>query len=185
MTSVELGNNERLTVEPKRDLLRLYPAIGGTRIQLQFGVSTSAPTPSVSALPFAFAADLYASRVINQNERFVCRLTGEYLVTPTPNSAALTLTGLISGDQLREIEDLRSGDYLRLHLVLAVSTTVEGRPQQHRGDEYVDVSPGEWGTELARVEAARVCGGASSDADCCRVRDGDPPHPRGPRPDAQ
>jgi hypothetical protein len=154
MTVVEVGDNERLTVEPRRNLLRLWPAVAGARIELQFSVATVVPTPTVSVAPFHFTADLYASRVMHQYERMVCQLTAEHLVTPTANGAQLTLTGFISHEQLREIEDLRRGEHLQLHLVLAASTTINGTPRRHRGDEHVDISSGEWATELDRVDAA-------------------------------
>ncbi|RSM49271.1 hypothetical protein DMB66_45235 [Actinoplanes sp. ATCC 53533] len=154
MTTVELGNNERLNVEPRRNLLHLQPAAAGVRIELHYSVATVVPAPTVSASPFSFTADLYASRDMNQGERMVCRLTAEYLVTPTPNGAQLTLSGFISTEQLAVLENMRAGEHLRLHLVLAASTTVDGLPQRYRGDEHVDVSAGEWGTELARVDTA-------------------------------
>lgn len=151
---VDVGNNEQLTVDPRRDLLRLYPAAAGARIELNYSVATMLPSPTASAVPFHFAADLYASRVMRQNERMVCRLTADHLVTPTARGTQLTLSGFISNDQIREIEQLRVGEHLQLHLVLAASTTINGIPQLNRGDEYVAVGPGEWATELSRVDAA-------------------------------
>jgi len=156
MTVVEVGNNERLSVEPRRDLLRLYPAIAGARIELQYSVATVTPNPTVSAASFYFTADLYASRVMRQQERMVCRLTAESLVAPIASGAVVTLIGFISGEQLREIEALRVGEHLHLRLVLAASTTVDGTSQRFRGDEYVTITPGEWATELTRVDAATV-----------------------------
>ena len=154
MTTVEVGNNERIGFEPKRNVLRLTQAAAGARIELQFAVSTVVPNPTVSVLPFQVDADLFVSRFSNQNERMVCRLSGEYLVSPTPNGAHLTLAGYIGTDQLREIEEMRAGGDFSLRLVLLASTVVDGAPRMHRGDEHLPMRSGEWASEIERVDAA-------------------------------
>jgi hypothetical protein len=154
MATVEVGNNERIGFEPKRHVLRLVPAAGGARIELLFSVSSVVPNPTVSVLPFQVDADLFASRLSNQNERMVCRLSGEHLISPTPNGAQLTLAGFIGAEQLREIEEIRAGGDLFLHLVLFASTVVDGTLRMHRGDEHLPILSGEWAPQMERVDAA-------------------------------
>jgi hypothetical protein len=154
ITTVDLGNSERLTFEARREVLRLYPAAAGARIELQFAVAAVVPNTTTSTGPFHISADLYASRVRNQGERMVCRLTPTHLVTPTAHGAYVTLAGIITNEQLREIEEYRASQDLTLHLTLSVTTSTVTGPQMYRGDEYVEIRPGEWATELDRVEAA-------------------------------
>jgi hypothetical protein len=154
MTTIEVGNNERIGFEPRRHVLRLVPAAGGARIQLEFAVSAVVPNPVVSVLPFQVNGDLWFSRLSNQNERMVCHLWGEHMVTPTPYGAQLTLAGFIANRQLREIEEIRAGDGFTFHVALSASTVVDGVLRMHRGDAHVPVLAGEWAPELERVEVA-------------------------------
>lgn len=98
MTTVEVGNNERIGFEPKRHVLRLIRAAAGAWIELQFAVSSVVPNATVSLLPYQVDADLFVSRLSGQNERMVCRLFGEYLISPTPSGSQLTLAGYIGAD---------------------------------------------------------------------------------------
>lgn len=154
MTAVEIGNNERIGFEAKRHVLRLIPAVGGARIELEFSVSSVVPSPTVSILPFQVGADLFASRLSNQSERMVCRLSGEHLVSPTPSGAHLTLAGLIGAEQLCEIEEIRAGGDLSLHLALFASTVVDGGQRMHRGDEHLPIPAGEWAPQMERIDKA-------------------------------
>jgi hypothetical protein len=144
---------EFLNIEPRREVLRLSPAVAGARLSLEFVVGTSVPNPTVSAGTFHFAAELSVSRIRSQNERFVCHLVAKHHVTPTPQGAHLTMAGFIGNDQLRAIEELRSGNDLVLHLELT-ATTVTSTPhlQLHHGDVHVDVRADEWAREIERVD---------------------------------
>jgi hypothetical protein len=83
----------------------------------------------------------------------VCQLTAEHLVAPTAGGASLTLAGFISDDQLRVIEDIRAGGAVVLHLKLGILTTTGNRLERYRGDENIDVTAGEWNTEIDRAGA--------------------------------
>jgi len=144
MAVVEVGNSERINIEQRRDLLRLWPAAAGARIELQLTVATVVPQPTISAGAFQITADLHVSRFRNRDERLVCQLTARHTVTPAPQGAHLTLTGFISLDQLRVIEEIRAGNDLVLHLDLAAFTTATGGLDRYRGDEHVDVRADEW-----------------------------------------
>jgi hypothetical protein len=152
MTTVEVGNNERIGFES--NVLRLIRAAAEARIELQFAVSSVVPNATVSVLPYQVHADLFVSRLSSQHERMVCRLSGAHLVSPTPNGAQLTLAGYIGADQLREIEEIRVGGDFTLRLVVFASTVVDGVPRMHRGDEHLPIESGEWTSEIERVDAA-------------------------------
>jgi hypothetical protein len=154
MTTVSVGNNENVAFELRRDGLRLYAASAGARIELQFAVSTTAPTPTVSSGPFHITADLYAGRNTNEGGRMVGQLVAQNQVAPTANGAHVTLAGYISAEQLREIEERRGGGTLTLKLDYSLFCTTADGMQRHAGQEYLHIRAGEWADELERVEAA-------------------------------
>jgi len=154
MTVVPVGNNEQLAIEERAHGLALYKAAAGARIELQFTVKTVHTNPTVSLGPFHITADLYASRIRNSDERMVGQLTSTHLVTPSANGGALTMHGLIGGEELRAIEAIRDAQSLVLRLKLALFTTAAGRLDRYDCDEYLDVHHGVWNTEIEKVDAA-------------------------------
>jgi hypothetical protein len=115
-----------------------------------------APAPKASSLPYHVVGDLYASRTRNPNERMVCRLNADHLVTPTAYGASLTLEGFIGGEQLRAVENIRGGHGLALHLKLDLFTSRDDRIECFRADEHIAVHAGVWNTEIENVDAATV-----------------------------
>jgi hypothetical protein len=154
MTTVTM-DNEIVAFEPTRHVLRLYPASAGAQIKLHYGVSTSTQQPKIATRPFHFAADLHISRLSNQGERLVCRLDCGHLVTPTTSGtgASLTLTGLITNQQLREIEHIRGSGDLALHLTIYATTVIDGSLRTFQGDEYLPMPAGEWTPQIDIVKA--------------------------------
>lgn len=154
MTTVTVGNNESVAFKLERDGLRLYAASAGARIELQFNVSTTAPTPTVSNGPFHITADLYAGRNTNEGGRMVGQLVARNQVAPTANGGHVTLAGYINAEQLREIEERRAGGTLVLKLDYSLFGITADGMQRHTGQEYLHIRAGEWTEELERVEAA-------------------------------
>ena len=154
MTTVTM-DNEIVAFEPTRHVLRMYPAAAGARINLQYGVSTSTPQPKIAARPFRVAADLQVSRLSGQGQRLVCRLESGNTITPTTTGtgASLTLTGLITNEQLREIEHIRGSGDLSFHLAIYATTVIDGGLRTFTGDERLQMPAGEWTSQLDLVKA--------------------------------
>lgn len=155
MTTITL-DNEIVAFEPSRHVLSLFPASAGAQIQLQYSVSTSTPGAKIANRPFQFTADLHISRISNQGGRLVCRLNSDHLVTPATSGtgASLTLTGLITAAQLREIEHIRGSGDLSLNLTICATTVIDGNFRSFRGDEYLPMPAGEWTTQVDKVRAS-------------------------------
>ena len=154
MTTVTM-DNEIVAIEPTRHVLRLHPAAAGAQIKLQYGVSTSTPQPKNANRPFHFAADLHISKRSSQRERMVCRLDAGHLVTPSTSgtAASLTLTGLITNQQLREIEHIRGSGDLFFHLTISATTVIDGSLRTFGGDEHLPMPAGEWTPQIDMVKA--------------------------------
>ncbi len=156
MTTIDVGNNDRLDFEPARDVLRLTPGVSGAAIELQLkvGRAVEAATPN----RYRIAAVLDLSRLSQQGRRRLCRLEAEHLVTPSMRPTGFSLTGFVSDEQLRAAEDLRRGGDLWFALTLDV-WTVDAPPAgltAHTGHMDFPVPAGEWCTQLERVDAASV-----------------------------
>jgi hypothetical protein len=158
MTSIELGDGRRLELEPSRDALRLIPAVAGAQLELQVRVITAGqPTAGQPAGSerFGLAAAVFVSRVAHQGRRLLCRVDVGHLVTPTARGADIRLTGFISAEQLRAVEELRVGGDLWLALAFTVSTVAANPPGPAgwTGELSFSVRSAEWATQLELVDA--------------------------------
>lgn len=158
MTSIELGNGQRLELEPSRDVLRLIPAVAGAQLELSMRVIASA-LPAVEQPAgierFGLAAAVFVSRVAHQGRRLLCRVAAGHLVSPTARGAEVRVTGLVSAEQLRTVEELRAGGDLWLTLGVEVTTVTANPPGPAgwTGELSFPVRGGEWATQLELVDA--------------------------------
>lgn len=156
MTTIDVGNGDRLDFEPARDALRLTPGVGGAGIELQLKVGRM--TESTNPSRYRIAAVLDISRRSQQGRRRLCRLQAGHLITPTVRPTSFSLHGFASDEQLRVAEELRAGGgELWFNLTLDV-WTVEDPAGLTGFNGYMDfaITAGEWGTQLERVDAASL-----------------------------
>src|SRR5690348_11301506 len=117
MTTIDIGNNDRLDFEPARDALRLIAGVGGAAIELQLRVGRTTESPNSR---YRIGADVDISRLSQQGRRRLCRLQAGHLVTPTVRPTSVSLHGFASDEQLRVAEELRAGGDLWFNLTLDV-----------------------------------------------------------------
>jgi hypothetical protein len=156
MTTIDVGNNDRLDFEAARDALRLTPAVGGTTIELNLKVGRAVDSATPSR--YRIAAVLDISRLSQQGRRRLCRLEARYLVTPSVRPTPFSLTGFASDEQLRAAENVRRGGDLWFALALDV-WTVDAEPAglaAYNGDMSFPIPAGEWCTQLELVDAGSV-----------------------------
>jgi hypothetical protein len=118
MTTIDVGNGDRLDFEPARDALPLTPGVGGAALELQLKVGRM--TESATASRYRIAAVLDISRLSQQGRRRLCRLQAGHLVTPSVRPTSFSLHGFASNEQLRVAEELRAGGDLWFNLTLDV-----------------------------------------------------------------
>lgn len=153
MSTIEVGDNDRLDFEADREAVRLYPAVAGARIDLRLRAGRMRET--VPPRQYRIAAHVDVSKLSQQGRRRLCRVETDHLVTPAPRPTPFELTGFISDEQLRVVEDLRAGGDLWFALSLNV-WTVCGDPvalTAHTGSVDFSILAGEWGAQLERVDA--------------------------------
>ena len=129
-------------------------AVAGARIDLRLQVGTVVEPKA--AIPYRVGGELYASRISNQDRRLVCRLEGNYSITPTVRQTEFTLSGYVSDEQLRGIEAIRGG---ATHLCFGLELDADGvdgplpGSRFHHGGLTFPITAGEWCSELERVDA--------------------------------
>src|SRR5581483_3255594 len=105
-TSVDLDHGRRLAVEPERHSLRLYPAIGGARVEIR--LRTTLTGEAKEQLALETTATLKVSTNPSVNRQVLCELQAPALLTPHAQGATqLNLEGMVSSEQLRLVEELR------------------------------------------------------------------------------
>lgn len=155
MVSIDLGAERRLELEPARQLLRLYPAAAGAQVEVIVrAVAAGQPSPD----RFVLAATLYASNSAQQGRRMLCRVQGRSHVMPTARGAEVHLTGMVSDDQLRAVEEMRAGGDLWLCLAFEVSGQLDDPPGPAiwSAELNIPVSSGEWGGQVENVDAGSL-----------------------------
>ncbi|OWV04709.1 hypothetical protein B5D80_19650 [Micromonospora wenchangensis] len=153
MLTIELGNDDRLYIEPDRTLLSLYPAVAGAHLSMRCQVSRQADAPDAS--PFQVSGLLYVCRRPGQELRLLGPLHGSHPISPAVRSGAFEMAGFVSDEQLRVIEELRRGDELWFHIAITVAS-VEGltpKLMMRHGSGSFHVGAGEWSTQVQRVDA--------------------------------
>jgi predicted pyridoxine 5'-phosphate oxidase superfamily flavin-nucleotide-binding protein len=153
--NLAITSTESLVFEPARRTLRLGPAIGGVQIELTLTVRRTAERKE--APPYQVSAAMLVAQNPSRDRRLLAPLAAGHLVNPVQVATEFRLTGFISVEQLRVVEELRSGAD-SIWVVLQVSVTcVDGEPTTlvgGNGEFSFALPAGEWLQELERVDAA-------------------------------
>jgi hypothetical protein len=150
---LNIAPNEALVFAPTRRVFRLAPAVGGAKVQLSVTVRRTAERKD--APPFQVSAAMLISKNPSRERRLLTHLRAGHLTNPTQVATELSLTGLVSDEQLRVAEALRGGaEHIWVTLQVSV-TCVDGDPPQlvsGSGELDFDLPSGEWAQELERVD---------------------------------
>ena len=153
--NLAITSTESLVFEPARHALRLRPAVGGTQIELDLTVRRTHEHKEDS--PYQVTAAMLVGQGPSQGRSLLTPLAASHLVNPTQVATGLRLTGFISGEQLRVVEELRAGaDAIWVVLQVGVIGT-GGEPMAligGHGELSFALAAGEWLQELERVDAA-------------------------------
>lgn len=153
--NLAITSTESLVFEPARQTLRLWPAVGGTQMELTLTIRRT--TERKDAPPYQVSATMLVEQNPSRARRLLTQLVTGHLVNPVQVATEFRLTGFISVEQLRVVEELRSGaDSISVVLQVSVAC-VDGEPTTLVGGtgEFSFALPaGEWRQELERVDAA-------------------------------
>jgi hypothetical protein len=91
---MDLQTAGRFQFEPARNALRMYPGVGGARIELSMKVTRlderkDAPQCQVTAL-------MSVGRDAHMDQRFLCDLSQEHLISPISQGTETRLSGFIA-----------------------------------------------------------------------------------------
>jgi hypothetical protein len=153
MAVMDVQTAGRFQFEPTRDALRMYPGVGGARVELTMKVTRL--DERKDGPPCQVTAAMSVGRNANVGQRFLCDLRHEHLINPPTQGTQIGLKGFISDHQLRVIEAIRRGAALWVSLELHV-TCADGEPGRLlRGwaTEPFDIQPGEWAAALELADA--------------------------------
>ncbi|MEV0611186.1 hypothetical protein AB0I61_33055 [Polymorphospora rubra] len=177
-TTIDLGDNDYLQLEPARRALRLNPGVGGAQVELTLKISRARDlSPGV---PYRVHALLFVGDGQSLGQRMLCALQAPHLVTPLVRQGDVQLVGFATDEQLRIVEQLRQGGDLWVNLRLSVSSvgllsdSTRGVTQStgnlpatgadvtfdrplltsRSGDLRFDINAGEWGAQMVAVLAA-------------------------------
>jgi hypothetical protein len=156
MASIEFGEGHRLELEQVSDWLEMVPAVAGAQLQLRLR-AVYAVEPPTPARTYRIAATVDVSRFAQHNRRRLCRLEDAYTVTPTIRGAEIRLSGHVSTEQLRVVDEIRAGaDAFWMNLTFDVSNVAGDPPMpvSRTGDLSVAVRATTWGEQTQRIEAA-------------------------------
>lgn len=155
MLNLAVTPTESLVFEPARRTLRLWPAVGGAQIELTINVRRTGERKD--APPCQVSAAMLVAQNPSRDRRLLAPLAGGQLANPVQVATEFRLTGFTSVEQLRVVEELRSGAD-QIWVVLQVSfTCVDGEPATligGNGEFSFALPASEWLQELERVDAA-------------------------------
>ncbi len=136
--------------ETRRPIL-FYPAAGGAKIVLRLNVRRTATDPD--SRTFRIAGWLSAGS--RHHRVAVCPLTVENIVNPSHVDAPMEMTGFMSHDQLRVLEELRDGGDMEISMDFEILCLAEDpvRLDARKTQEVFWRSPGEWSEAVARIDA--------------------------------
>jgi hypothetical protein len=153
--NLAISSTESLVFEPARKTLHFWPAVGGAQIELTLTVRRTADRKD--APPCQVSAAMLVGQNPNRDRRLLTPLAASHLINPVQVATEFRLTGFISVEQLRIVEELRSGAD-SIWVVLQVSVTcVDGEPPTlvgGTGELSFAIPAGEWLQGLERVDAA-------------------------------
>ncbi|MEV4819961.1 hypothetical protein [Micromonospora tulbaghiae] len=131
---IDLGNGDSLQLEPARRALRLYPGAGGAQAELTLNISKVHDL--VPGIAYQVNARVYVEDNTNrQQQRMLCDLHATNLVTPIVRAGTVQLSGFVTDEQVRVVEQLRGGGDLWLNLRLTTSS-VEWQADSIPADQY-------------------------------------------------
>ncbi len=152
--NLAITSTESLVFEPARQALRLWPAIGGAQIELTLTIRRTAERKD--SPPYQVSATLLVEQSPSRARHLLAPLGTGHLVNPVHVATEFRLAGFVSVEQLRVVEELRSGaDSISVVLQVSVAC-VDGEPTTlvgGSGEFSFMLSAGEWLQELERVDA--------------------------------
>ncbi|MFB9305380.1 hypothetical protein, partial [Kibdelosporangium philippinense] len=105
--NLAITSTESLVFEPARQTLRLWPAVGGAQIELSLSIRRT--TERKDAPPYQISAAMLVGKNPSGDRQLLTPLVAGHLVSPAQVATEFRLTGYISVEQLRVVEELRSG----------------------------------------------------------------------------
>jgi hypothetical protein len=131
----------------------MWPAVGGAQIELTIGVRRTSEDKEATA--YQISATMSIGRNASQQRHLLTSLTANTPVNPVQVSTDFRVTGFIGSEQLRVVEELRSGtDALWVFLDIS-AIYVSGDPAGlvgRSGSLDFPIMHSEWLTELERVD---------------------------------
>jgi hypothetical protein len=152
MAFLDLQPAGRFTFEPARDAFRIYPAVGGGRVEVALRVTRQDECKDV--LLCSVVAAMSVGTHPNVGQSYLCDLRTERHINPITQATRATLKGFITDQQFRIVEEIRRGGVLWISLDL-IMTCVDGEPArliEGSGNENISIQSGEWAEALERVD---------------------------------
>jgi hypothetical protein len=140
-----------LAFSETRRPIYFFQAAGGAKIVLRLNVRRTSTNPDGRTYRIAG----WLSAGARHNRVMVCPLTVENILNPSHVDTPMEMTGFVSHDQLRVLEELRNGGDMEISMNLEVVCLAEG-PVRFDGrttQEVFWLTPGEWSEAVARIEA--------------------------------
>ncbi|MFI7283434.1 hypothetical protein ACIBOV_24545 [Micromonospora chersina] len=122
--TIDLGNGDFLQLEPARRAFHLYPGAGGAQVEVTLRISKAQDL--AQGIAYRVSARMYVEDNSDRRQRMLCTLDGAHLVTPLVRAGEVQLSGFVTDEQLRIVEQLRAGGDLWVNLRLSL-TSVEWR----------------------------------------------------------
>ncbi|MET8088211.1 hypothetical protein [Micromonospora sp. NPDC005237] len=114
---IDLGNGDSLQLEPARRVLRLYPGASGAQVEVTLRISKAQDL--LPGVAYRVSAQMYIEDT-RRSQRMLCALNAANLVRPLVRAGDVQLSGFVTDEQLRAVEQLRAGGDLWVNLKLSV-----------------------------------------------------------------
>jgi hypothetical protein len=153
MAEIDLSAAGRIQIEPARDTIRMWPGVGGARLELQ--MTAMRRDERKDAPVCQLAAAMTVGRMVHTDQRFVCDVKALHPISPATFPTPVVLKGFITDHQLRVIEAIRRGGSLAIGLDITASC-VDGEPGRllsGSANESFNLQSGEWSSALERADA--------------------------------
>lgn len=115
--AIDLGNGDSLQLEPARRALSLYPGAGGAQVEVTLRISKTQDL--VPGIAYRVSAQMYVEET-TRRQRMLCALDAANHVTVLVRPGDVKLSGFVTDEQLRAVEQLRAGGDLWVNLKLSV-----------------------------------------------------------------
>ncbi|MEU8333392.1 hypothetical protein [Micromonospora sp. NPDC048839] len=125
---IDLGNGDLLQLEPARRAFHLYPGAGGAQVEVTLRISKAHDL--APGIAYRVSARMYVEDS-TRKQRMLCALDATNLVTPLVRAGDVQLSGFVTDEQLRVVEQLRAGGDLWVNLRLSLDS-VEWREDSER-----------------------------------------------------